>query len=214
MNPSLFRYRRCSPASLLFALLLFALPSPAPAQEIAVPQSLEDALHRMSDDAGIIFAGEVTAIRHLAGEQDSSGIVEVDFRVDQAIRGCSTGAYTLREWSGLWQGSDQRYRIGQRFLMLLHTPNAAGLTSPVEGPDGAIPLLTMPSTDNSPAITVDFRWIETHILQSALYSASNRIAHQAAASRVRPEDASSPISQQSPLSTVVEKLHSWKQEAP
>lgn len=130
----------------LLSAAALALASLAHAQETAptpqtLPQTLEDALHQLSDAAGVVFVGEVVAIRHREGANGSSGVVEVDFRVDQAVRGCTAGGiYTLREWAGLWSGGDQRYRIGQRLLMLLHTPGASGMTSPVGGMDGAIPI--------------------------------------------------------------------------
>jgi len=63
----------------LIQLLLFAAVA-AQAQETApTPQTVEKALHQLSDSAGIIFTGEVTAIRHLNGDNGSSGVVEVDF---------------------------------------------------------------------------------------------------------------------------------------
>jgi hypothetical protein len=130
---------RTKPRCLLLAAAL-AFATIAPAQETApVPQTLEEALHQLSDAAGVAFVGEVVAIRHRSGENGSSGVVEIDFRIDQAVRGCSADAiYTLREWAGLWSGGDQRYSIGQRLLMLLHTPGATGVSSPVGGMAGAI----------------------------------------------------------------------------
>ncbi len=130
------------PNRLIQLLLFAALGAATQAQETApAPQTIEEALHQLSDAAGVIFTGEVTAIRHLSGDKRSSGVVEVDFRIDQAIRGCTSGStYTLREWAGLWSGGDERYRIGQRLLMLLHAPGPGGMSSPVGGMDGAIPI--------------------------------------------------------------------------
>src|ERR1700721_169838 len=49
-----------------------------------------------------------------------------------AGRGVSAGEpFVLREWAGLWAGGVERYRVGQRLLMLLHAPDAMGLSSPV-----------------------------------------------------------------------------------
>jgi hypothetical protein len=105
------------------------------------PATVEDALHEMSDAAGIIFTGQVTAIRRIPGQSGASGVVEVDFSVDKAVRGCVAGStYTLREWAGLWADSNSRYRVGQRLLMMLHTPGPSGMSSPVGGMDGAVPL--------------------------------------------------------------------------
>ena len=87
----------------------------------------------------MIFVGQVLAVRRPRTAAGSGR--EVEFRVDQAIRGCAAGTpFVLREWAGLWAGGNQRYRVGQRLLMLLHAPSAAGMSSPVGGLDGAIPI--------------------------------------------------------------------------
>jgi hypothetical protein len=52
----------------------------------ASPQTVVDVLHHLSDKAEVIFAGQVMAIRH-----PNANVVEVEFRVDQAIRGCTAG---------------------------------------------------------------------------------------------------------------------------
>ena len=70
----------------------------------------------------------------------ATGVVEIEFAVEDAVRGVSGGTYTLREWAGLWPAGDEPFRVGQRYLMLLHAPGAAGLSSPVGGMDGAIPI--------------------------------------------------------------------------
>jgi hypothetical protein len=119
----------------VFAALLAA--SLAHGQEVspAQPQTVVDVLHQLSDKADVIFVGEVLAVRH-----PNDGVFEVEFRVDQAIRGCAGASYVLREWAGLWAGGTQRYRAGERLLMLLHAPSAAGMSSPVGGLNGAIPV--------------------------------------------------------------------------
>ena len=135
------------------------------------PQTVVDVLHQMSDEADVIFAGEVLAIR-----RPNDGVVEVAFRVDQAIRGCTTGStYILREWAGLWTGDNQRYRVGQRLLMLLHATGVAGMSSPVGGLDGAIPIRQGGSaTPLSNAVTplqapfVDLRWLGSMRLTRAV----------------------------------------------
>jgi hypothetical protein len=125
---------------LLRALAMAVLPmAPLVHGQVAAvgqQQTVVDVLHQLSDKADVIFAGQVLAIRRPNG-----GVVEVEFRVDQAIRGCTAGTpYILREWAGLWAGDNQRYRVGQRLLMLLHAPSAAGMSSPIGGLDGAIPI--------------------------------------------------------------------------
>lgn len=202
----------------LTQLLLFAaLAATAQAQETApTPQTVEEALHQLSDAAGVIFTGEVTAIRHLNGDNGSSGVVEIDFRLDQAVRGCLAGStYTLREWAGLWSGGDQRYRIGQRLLMLLHTPGPGGMSSPVGGMDGAIPisgsvseLVPQPGGRSAPQATAgtisvstvsrtdlpavppapvaDLRWVGTRVVRRIAYQAPMMLSSINAAAKIAP----------------------------
>jgi hypothetical protein len=139
-------------------------------------QTVTDVLHQMSDRADVIFIGQVLAVRP---DSDSAnpGVVEVVFRVDQAVRGCTTGTiYTLREWGGLWAGGNQRYRVGQRLLMLLHAPSAGGLSSPVDGLDGAIPIrlgstATPLAATSAPAAApfVDLRWLGVKLQRPVSY---------------------------------------------
>lgn len=201
MRTPLPRLRRLW-APLLLAVVAL-LPTPACTQDTApTPGTVEEALHQMSDSAGVIFVGEVTAIRWREGENGASGVVEVAFRVDEAVRGCSDGAtYTLHEWAGLWAGGTPRYRVGQRLLMMLHAPGAAGVSSPVGGMAGAIPLrgaAPAPQADSAsgaqistaaqastvqaagaqaPAVQVseiaDLRWVGTRILRTSLISSSS-----------------------------------------
>jgi len=209
---------------LLAATLAFAVSLPA--QETApMPQTIEDALHQMSDLAGIIFVGEVTAVRHRTGEQEASGTVEIDFHVDQAVRGCTSGStYTLREWAGLWQSSDERYRPGQTLLMMLHTPNAAGISSPVGGMNGAIPvragnpspLVLSAATTTSPLI-VDLRWVGTRLLRTIPYAPAPALTI-GQVNTAPPAEASisdtSTAAQQASVSAIVGMLSSWQQAAP
>lgn len=141
------------------------------------PATLEDALHQMADKAGVIFAGQVTAVHRHESTDGSSGYVEVEFRVDQAVRGCTAGTpYVLREWAGLWAGGASRYRVGERLLMLLHPPGASGLSSPISGMDGAVPihggispLVAEAAATQYPV--VDLRWVATHVLHPISYRA-------------------------------------------
>jgi hypothetical protein len=145
----------------------------ASAESVVQPQTVVDILHQFSDKADVIFAGQVLAIR-----RTNNGVVEVEFRVDQAIRGCTTGTpYILREWAGLWAGDSQRYRVGQRLLMLLHAPSAAGMSSPVGGLDGAIPIrqssVAMASGDDVATPPqppyVDLRWLGARLPRAVSY---------------------------------------------
>ncbi len=139
------------------------------AQAQSQPQTVVDVLHQISDSADVIFAGQVLAIR-----QPNTGVVEVEFRVDEAVRGCSAGTpYVLREWAGLWGAGGQRYRVGQRLLMLLHAPSAAGMSSPVGGLDGAIPIrlggTSSPPRTRVQAPFVDLRWLGMRVPRAVDY---------------------------------------------
>ena len=131
-----------------------------------ISQGTEDALHAMTRLAGVIFAGRVAAVRRLDGDGGATGVVEIDFAVDDAVRGVSGGTYTLREWAGLWAGNEP-FRVGQRYLMLLHAPGRAGLSSPVGGADGAIPILG--AGRNGVGGAIDLRWIGAGAVRPVAY---------------------------------------------
>lgn len=156
--------------------------------EAQVPTATAVELQQMASHAGVIFTGEVVAVTR----QDAAGYVDVRFHLEAGVRGCpQTGFYVLREWAGLWSGQSDRYRVGQRRLMLLNARSPAGMSSPVGGMDGAIPLLpagVAPIANvagNAPAdaalapsdLTVDLRWIQARSQRAILSgSASSRIA--------------------------------------
>jgi hypothetical protein len=171
-----FLPRALSVTALLITALLMAplaYGQIGPAEPVVQPQTVVDILHQFSDKADVIFAGQVLAIRRPNG-----GVVEVEFRVDEAIRGCTAGTpYILREWAGLWAGDNQRYRVGQRLLMLLHAPSAAGMSSPVGGLDGAIPIRQSSAamapgdeiaTPPQPPY-VDLRWLGARLPRAVSY---------------------------------------------
>jgi hypothetical protein len=197
-------------------LLTLAIPSGLSGQvTVPIPQTIEDALHQMSDAAGVIFSGEVTAIRQRTGENGASGVVEVDFRIDEAVRGCSAGGtYTLREWAGLWAAGEARYRIGQRLLMLLHAPGAGGMSSPVGGAVGVIPLrgtATTPqaasATTASTPLIADLRWVGTRLHRAVLYMSSPVVT---GTSQQPLQGDASTAAQQAPVTVVVQMLRSWQ----
>ncbi len=138
----------------------------------AVSASAAGVLRTLAARAAVIFAGTVTGI----DREDAAGFVDVSFRVDRAVRGCPEGGtYVLREWAGLWSGEPERYRAGQRLLLLLAGRGSSGMSAPVGGMAGAIPLVasveppllhggrTPPPDTGNGAIepAVDLRWIET-----------------------------------------------------
>ncbi len=96
--------------------------------------------------------------------------------MDEAIRGCAVGTpYVLREWDGLWAGGRQRYRVGQRLLMLLNAPSGTGMSSPVGGMDGAIPIRQGNAATESAGAAqppyVDLRWLGARLPRAVVYAA-------------------------------------------
>ena len=172
-------------AGLVLALAAQGQATAGAIDDAAVPQDVLTALHQMADKAGVIFIGQVIKVRRRDSGNAAAGVVEITFEVDQAVRGCTVGSYVLREWAGLWEGDDQRYRTGQRLLMLLHAPGASGMSSPVDGMDGAIPIVrggSVPLVANSSARVappaVDLRWVGTKLLHPVSYgSGTVRPAH-------------------------------------
>ena len=213
--------------SCCLAVAVLLIASLAYAQDaVSGDVTVEDALHRMSDQAGVVFVGEVIAIRHIAGEGSASGVVEVEFRVDQAVRGCAAGgSYVLREWAGLWSGGDQRYRVGQRLLMLLHAPGAGGVTSPVGGMTGAIPIRGSASSlqasataSSTPSPVADLRWVGTRLQRTIAYrnSSSQLATASSGAKDISANDAandtSSIAAQQASVTVVVNMLAGWQKK--
>ena len=148
----------------------------------AMPADVASALREMAGLAGVIFAGRVEGV----SRQDAAGFVDVTFRVEQAVKGCVDGAsYVVREWAGLWSGGVERYRAGERRLMLLAARGASGMSAPVAGMDGAIPLVgtgMQPIMDTAGKVAiddgkrsdatagtgVDLRWIAARVLRGSV----------------------------------------------
>jgi hypothetical protein len=184
----------------------------------------EDALHAMTRMAAVIFAGRVIAIRRHQGVDGATGIVEIDFAVDDAIRGVCAGAYPLREWAGLWPAGYEPFAVGQQYLMLLHAPGAAGLSSPVGGSDGAIPIGGGDGARDGRV--VDLRWIATraprtvsHRGEAVAHPMSLPVAVRADAADVgglqlgvsEPRPSGAPVAEGAAYTTVLGVLRSWEQ---
>jgi hypothetical protein len=139
---------------LMVLLSFFAAATPAFPQA-APDTTIAAALRNLGDRAATVFAGEVTAIRPLGG------VVEIDFRVDQSLKGQPSGTVVLREWSGLWAAGQPRYRLGERAVVFLNPPATNGLSSPVGGMDGILPLRPGAS------FSVDIQRLRTRVLRAA-----------------------------------------------
>ena len=155
-------------------------------------ETVEAALRGMTEQAAVVFVGTVVGIKRTAGQGfgAAQGVVEVQFAVEQPVRGVTGGSYTLREWGGLWSATDQRYKVGSRLLMLLHAPSATGLSSPVGGMDGAVPIKgngqRVGAEDGGVGGTtamVDLRWIAAKLARTVSYSAAKPAAQAGAKAR-------------------------------
>ena len=154
--------------------------------------TLPAALRTMAEQADVVFLGTVESVTRVGGDSggeglQSAGVVEVRFQVEQAVRGVSGGRYTMREWGGLWAGGEKRYLVGERRVMLLHRPSALGLSSPVGGMEGAIPVrgdlprVTEASTSAEQAQGVaDLRWIAAKLVRPVRYAATDQVKRTAA----------------------------------
>lgn len=119
---------------------------PTASDQLTVPATLGQALRQMTEQSGAVFIGRVQAIHFdtapLASQQ--AGTVTITLEVltpIYAANGSLAGHYTLREWGGLWTMGRQRYAVGQRALFFLRPPNAAGISTPVGGQMGMVPLV-------------------------------------------------------------------------
>ena len=123
----------------LWAVLLLGLwvwfSVGALAQDAQPDGSVGEALRNLASRAGVVFTGRVAEI-HRKG-----GVVEVVFDVEQPLLGDVGGTYMLREWGGLWAAGQQRYAVGERVAVFLYVPGTAGLSSPVDGMDGIVPVV-------------------------------------------------------------------------
>jgi hypothetical protein len=117
----------------------------------------------------------------------------------------------------LWVAGDARYRVGQRLLMFLHAPGASGMSSPVGGADGVIPIRGTASTPQVSSATTastpmiaDLRWVGTRLVRVVPYVTSPVVT---GTSQQTPQggDAST-AAQQAPVSVVVQMLRSWQQD--
>jgi hypothetical protein len=122
--------------------------------ERAPAESVGAELRGLASRAGVVFVGQVQKI------EPKGGVVEITFTVQQPVLGVVGGSYVMREWAGRWTGGTQRYWVGERAMFFLHAPSAAGLSSPVEGMMGVVPVVPMGANGNA---LLDARWLATRV---------------------------------------------------
>ena len=189
-------------------LLAAALGAGSAAAQISAAASAE--LQMMAGHAAVIFTGQVVDIAH----NDGAGFVDIRFHIAQSLRGApKSGSYVLREWAGLWTANPDRYHVGERKLMLLPARGPGGMSSPIGGIDGAIPILatgsapapnTVDTASASATFAVDLRWIQARAQRSGTAEAPSAQARITAIARpVKPAAAST---QAVPLAAVLALL--------
>jgi hypothetical protein len=187
-------------------LLIAALYAGSAAAQISPVASAE--LQLMAGHAAVIFTGQVVDI----ARNDGAGFVDIHFHIDQSLRGAPrSGSYVLREWGGLWTANPDRYHIGERKLMLLPARGPAGMSSPIGGTDGAIPILvsgaapspnSLDSASATAPLAVDLRWIQARAQRSSTVEAPSVQARIAVIGRpVKPFPV--PATQTAPLALVL-----------
>lgn len=124
---------------------------------VAPQTTLTGELQSLAGRAATIFVGQVVSVER------RGGVVEVTFRVDQAVAGQPGATYVLREWAGLWPQGQYRYTVGLRALVFLHGLSAAGLGSPLDGAEGVVPVLVQGA--NEPAL-LDVRRLASALLRT------------------------------------------------
>lgn len=93
-------------------------------------------LRKLMRSAGIIFSGTVVGVARQSQTGPNPAATTITFQVNDAIRGVSVHqVLTVHEWGGLWQRGE-RYRMGERVILFLHSPSKLGFTSPVGGEFG------------------------------------------------------------------------------
>ena len=106
-------------------------PIPQPLPRHWPITSVPSGFAQLARSAGIIFSGTVINVARTSANipgQAVSGVM-ITFHVETAMRGARTGEdLTITQWIGLWS-SGQRYRVGERVLLLLYPRSRVGLTS-------------------------------------------------------------------------------------
>jgi hypothetical protein len=121
-------------------------------------------LRGLASRAGVVFVGQVQKI------EPKGGVVEITFAVQQPVLGVVGGSYVMREWAGRWTSGTQRYWVGERAMFFLHAPSGsanggsasggAGLSSPVDGMMGVVPVVPMGTNDSA---LLDVRWLASRV---------------------------------------------------
>ena len=128
----------------VLALMLVCLCGLATAQsqnELLGERALGPQWKLLSRAAGMVFSGTVLRVEAVPAATDRAiPAIQIKFRVDRAIVGVRQGQIlTIHEWIGAWS-SHRPMQVGKHMLLFLYRPSRLGLTSPVGGRLGQIPI--------------------------------------------------------------------------
>jgi len=182
-----------------FCLSNFCLSGFAAAQQsdqVIAERVLGPQWKQLSCRAGMIFAGTVLTAATQTAAPDravsaAAPIVQLSFRVDQAIAGVEQGQIlTIHEWAGAWS-MHRPMSSGQHILIFLYPLSRMGFTSPVGGSLGQVALdpsgkkvskyeqkagaAVSPRNESSPQplVPADTRSVSVVQLERAIRSARN-----------------------------------------
>jgi len=129
----------------------------ADAESVVRPDtSVGAALRSLASRAEDVFVGQVVRVVR------KGGVVEVEFRVDQSVMGTQGAEYKLREWAGVWPPGQNRYVVGERAMVFVYPLSACGLSSPVDGAEGVVPVMVQ-GVGEEPLL--DVRRLATRVLR-------------------------------------------------
>jgi hypothetical protein len=156
--------------------------------QTAPDTSVAVALSSLSARAGVVFAGDVIAVRHVGG------VVEVEFQIEQNLKGAVSVSYVLREWDGLWAAGQRRYWVGERAVVFLHEAGKSGLSSSVDGMDGILPISAAGNVSAGPS--VDVQRLRARVLRAAgapMVDSAAQMPLAAVAMVVQPQPVGAPV---------------------
>lgn len=127
------------------------------ARESVAQTGVTAELRGLAAAAQTIFVGQIVKIER------RGGVVDVSFRVEQGVTGATGPVFLLHEWAGLWAPQVQRYAVGQRVLAFVHGASGAGLSSPVHGAEGLVPIVVQGA--NAPRL-LDVRRVAAAVVRA------------------------------------------------
>lgn len=144
-------------AVFLMVLLCGLAPDQMMAQTTGVSTSVGSEIQLLGQTAGTVFVGQIVSVIR------KPGLVEVTFHVEESVRGGVGQIFTLREWAGFWPPGHSRYVPGQRVLAFLYATSGVGLSSPVHGQEGLVPVVVQ---GNSAPRLLDIRRLAASVVRA------------------------------------------------